>query len=183
MEVDAAIQDERAVKFDLYTCGRLRILISFLPNMRSQMRENARPIFAESCLPSASTIRRYTCGRDLWSASAGFGRFSLSVSSSCGSVTMTSTPTRWVRPDDRRWQQFRDLRLDPGRSVQPGHRFGAYRHRLQLSSPTRGGRASAHTVLRMRRAAKLASIQAVMTKQSNDAALCSARVSSGQSAD
>ena len=37
MEVDAAIQDERAVKFDLYTCGRLRILISFLPNMRSQI--------------------------------------------------------------------------------------------------------------------------------------------------
>ena len=62
MEVDAANQDERAVKFDLYTCGRLRILISFLPNMRSQMRENARPIFAESCLSSASTIRRYTYG-------------------------------------------------------------------------------------------------------------------------
>ena len=65
MEVDAAIQDERAVKFDLYTCGRLRILISFLPNMRSQMRENARPIFAESGRSFSSTIRRYTYGRDM----------------------------------------------------------------------------------------------------------------------
>ena len=180
MEVDAAIQDERAVKFDLYTCGRLRILISFLPNMRSQMREKARPIFAESCLPSASTIRRYTCGRDLWSASAGFGRFSLSASSWCVRWPGRATPTRWVRPGSRRWQPFRDLQ---GRTVQPGHRFGAYRHRLQLSLPMRGTRASAHTALRMRRAAKLASIQAVMTKQSKDAALCSARVSSGQSAD
>ena len=64
MEVDAANQDERAVKFDLYTCGRLRILISFLPNMRSQMREKARPIFAESGRSLSSTIRRYTYGRD-----------------------------------------------------------------------------------------------------------------------
>ena len=65
MEVDAAIQDERAVKFDLYTCGRLRILISFLPNIRSQMREKARPIFAESGRSFSSTIRRYTYGRDM----------------------------------------------------------------------------------------------------------------------
>ena len=54
MEVDAAIQDERAVKFDLYTCGRLRILISFLPNMRSQMRENARPMVDESSSAAGS---------------------------------------------------------------------------------------------------------------------------------
>ena len=82
MEVDAAIQDERAVKFDLYTCGRLRILISFLPNIRSQMREKARPIFAESGRSLSSTIRRYTYERIMVRESR-YRRFSLSASSLC----------------------------------------------------------------------------------------------------
>ena len=35
-----------------------------MPNIRSQMREKARPIFAESGRSLSSTIRRYTYGRD-----------------------------------------------------------------------------------------------------------------------
>ena len=139
--------------------------------------EDSHLLLAEHALPDAGKRETHLCRvlpffcfyntalhlrRDLWSTSAGFGRFSLSASSWC---------VRWPRQAPQPAEHGRRAggsnhsatsRVGP---FQPGHRFGAHRHRLQLSSPMRGTRASAHTALRMRRAAKLASIQGVMTKE------------------
>ena len=82
------------------------------------------------------------------------------------------TPTRWVRPGSRRWQPFRDLQ---GRTVQPRHRFGAHRHRLQLSIPMRRTRASGSSGLRMPRGGDLAQKNREAVAPSAAKARCRAR--------
>ena len=150
--------------------------------------ENTHLLLAEHALPDAGEGETHLCR--VWpflSASIGtalhlrkgflvresrFRRFSLSASSWCVRWPGRATPTRWVRPGSRRWQPFRDLQ---GRTVQPRHRFGAHRHRLQLSIPMRRTRASGSSGLRMPRGGDLAQKNREAVAPSAAKARCRAR--------